>query len=432
MNRGSVSPLARLCLAAFLADTALYLTMTGAPYKALALGAGPVILGLLPAARALPYSLSTVWAGGRTEGRERLSLARVTLLVAAAAVAALVFLPGLVALFLLLAVLGTGLAFFWPAIQATLADEAGHGAVTGSLGWFNISWSSGKAAGFLVGGALLARFGFPALFTTSAVALLAVVLLLTSFRPRRPQATGPRQDNARPRGGPPGAGSPPPAEPLRPGGEEPAALPQAAEPAAAPIPTARAARFRLAAWTANAVSFGAVAVLNLQYPEWLQRIGHGEALFGTYLGLIFVAQTAAFALLARFPGWRHRKAPLLAAQVPLAAAMAVLPLLHAPALILATAPLVGVGIGVSYFASLFYSVADPAHRGRNAGIHEALLGVGSLLIPVLGGWIAQETARLEAPYLFAAAVSMVSIAGQARVLGGSGSPKPGTGPAAAG
>ena len=172
----------RLCAAAFLADMALYLAMTGVPYRALALGAGPFILGLLPAARALPYSLSTVGAGSLTEGRERLRLARIALVVAAVAVAVLIAAPGLLWLFLLLAVLGTALAFFWPAIQASLADLAGEGAVTGNLGWFNIAWSSGKSLGFLVGGALLAGLGFGVLFAAAALTLLAVAWLLRAVR----------------------------------------------------------------------------------------------------------------------------------------------------------------------------------------------------------------------------------------------------------
>ena len=64
----------RLFAAAFLADMALYLALTGAPYQALALGAGPLVVGLIPAARALPYLLTTVWAGGRTRSGSRLGL----------------------------------------------------------------------------------------------------------------------------------------------------------------------------------------------------------------------------------------------------------------------------------------------------------------------------------------------------------------------
>ena len=140
MSAHAIPPLGRMCLAAFLADMALYLVMTGAPYQALALGAGPVILGLLPMARALPYSLNTVWAGALTEGPDRLRLARFSLLGGAAAALALAFTPhvvrlfggtsaavpvsGIAWLFVMLAVIGASLAFFWPALQAGLADLA--------------------------------------------------------------------------------------------------------------------------------------------------------------------------------------------------------------------------------------------------------------------------------------------------------------------
>jgi len=404
MSASRFSPLARLCVAAFLADMALYLAMTGAPYKALALGAGPLILGLLPMARALPYSLTTTWAGGLTEGTDRLRWGRYSLLAGAAAALALAFISGLGWLFAMLAVIGTALAFFWPAIQAGLADLAGRGRVTGNLGWFNIAWSSGKAAGFLVGGVLLAGFGFTALFTAAAVALLAVVGIVATLRlgGSRP---GSAESIAR------AAGS------AAEGAAERAAEPDPVD--NAPARPRRSARFRMAAWLANAVSFGAVAVLNIHYPEWLGEIGRGETLFGAYLGLIFVAQTVVFALMARFPGWRYRVAPLLGAQLPLVLLMAALPWIRSPALILATAPLVGLGIGMAYFASLFYSVEDLARRGRNAGIHEAVLGAGTILMPLLGGWIAAETGRLETPYLFAAAVGMVSVGVQAVLLGGS-------------
>ncbi len=372
----------RLCAAAFLADMALYLTMTGVPYRALALGAGPLVLGLLPAARALPYSLSTIGAGALTEGRERLRWARISLAVAMVSVAALIFAPGLVWLFVLLAVLGTALAFFWPAIQASLADLAGDGTVTGNLGWFNIAWSSGKSVGFLVGGAILAGVGFGALFAVAGLAMLAVALLLRAVRV----------------GG--GRGASEIGASIR----RPRLLPR------------NAARFRLAAWIANAIAFGVVSVLNLQYPDWLVRMGRPETLFGAYLGLIFASQTAAFALLARFSGWQYRAAPLLWGQVPVIAVLLALPHLRAPAAILATAPLVGAGLGITYFASLFYSVAEEGSRGRNAGVHEAVLGTGSILIPILGGIAAKTTGRPEAPYLFAGVAAMIALGVQGVLL----------------
>ncbi len=406
--RGALPPLAVLCVAAYLADMALYLVMTAAPYRALALGAGPVILGVLPAARALPYSLSTVWAGGFTEGRERLKAARVSLALGALAVAALIVAPGIPWLLVLLAVLGTALAFFWPAVQATLADLAGRGEVTANLGWFNIAWSLGKGSGFLFGGLLLAGLGFGAVFAASAGAILAVALLVTAIRVR-PGAFGDPGSGGAASG--PNRG----AAPDR--GHEGAAEVAVGGPAPGAPDPAVSRRFRHAAWVANGVGFGVVAVLNTHYPNWLEEIGRGETVFGTYLGLIFFSQTAAFIVLTRFGGWRYRPGPLLLAQLPLLPILAVLPLLRAPAAILATAPLVGLGLGMTYFASLFYSVDDPAARGRNAGIHEMLLGVGSLALPILGGGLAQITGHLQAPYLFTAAAVAVSIGWQALHLG---------------
>jgi MFS family permease len=392
--------------------------MTGVPYRALALGAGPFILGLLPAARALPYSLTTVWAGGLTEGRERLRLARLALVIATLSIAALVAAPGLAGLFLCLGVLGIALAFFWPAVQAALADLAGQRGVTANLGGFNVAWSSGKAMGFLVGGAVLSGLGFGALFTLAAAALVSVIVLLARVRVASPSPT---------------LGETRPASPddSGPGG----AVPRGSRSTASPRVGARTVtRFRLAAWIANAVAFGVVSVLNLQYPEWLRRVGHGEALFGTYLGLVFLSQTGAFIALWRFSGWQYRAFPLLLAQVPVVIVLGALPLLAAPGLILATAPLIGLGLGMTYFASLFYSVAEAGRRGRYAGVHEAVLGAGSLALPIGGGALAKALGHLEAPYVFAALVGMLSLVAQAALLAGArtGSPAlPGEGGTAA-
>lgn len=388
MNR----TLLRLGAAAFLADMALYLVMIGVPYRALELGAAAVLLGLLPAARALPYSLIAVWAGARTEGADRLRIARITVSIGALAALAFIAAPGLVWLFLLLGVLGVAFAFYWPSLQATLAD-LGRAGAAGHLGWFNIAWSAGKATGFLVGGWLLAGLGFPVLFAAAGLAMIAVVALIA-----RPASTG--TDRGRGVGGSPGP------EEARTG----------SAPSAPPVPRPGTRAFRLAAWTANAVAYGLATLLNIHYPAWLREIGHGEALLGTYLGVVFFTQTGSFLWLTRFPGWRYRVAPLLLWQVPLVLVVALLPWFRAPWLILAGAPAVGAGLGMAYFASLFYSVEHPEDRGRNAGLHEAILGVGSMVIPVLGGWVAGMTGRLEAPYLVGAAVGGVGLGTQAWLL----------------
>jgi hypothetical protein len=163
----------------------------------------------------------------------------------------------------------------------------------------------------------------------------------------------------------------------------------------------------------NATAYGVGSILNAHYPQWLERTGRNEALFGTYLGLVFGAQTLMFLLLTRFPGWKYRPAPLVAGQLAVAAVVLALPTLASPAAILLTAPVLGAGLGTAYFASLVYSVESPVHRGRNAGVHEALLGLGSMGLPFLGGLAASASGRLEAPYVLGggvgAAVALLSV-----------------------
>ena len=370
----------RLGAAAFLADMSLYLIMTGVPYLVLAFGAGAVALGLVPVARGVPYSLSTIWAGQLSERGDRLRVARITLLVAIIAAVAFVFVRSIAALFGLLVVLGFTFAFYWPAVQAALADLGARG-VTRSLGWFNMAWSSGKATGFVLGGALLSGFGFPALFMAAALGILGVFALVALPVPRPVQEAVPECTILKP-------------------------------------VSDRSRAFRRASWTANAIAFGIASVLNLHYPHWLREIGQGEVLLGTYLGLVFGSQTLSFFLLARLPGWRHRVGPLLGLQAPMILALGALPFLRQPGAILATAPLMGLGMGMAYFASLFYSVEAPIERGRNAGAHEAVLTLGSLVLPPLAGLAVETTNRLESAYIFSAAVGGIGLVAQGLLLRG--------------
>ena len=371
-------PLLRLGVAAFLADLSSYLIMTGVPYRVLALGAGAIALGFVPVARGLPYCLSTVWAGQRTERGDRLRAARITVVLAVLAAIAFVFIKTLGGIFGLLVVLGFAMAFYWPAVQAALAD-LGRDGVTRSLGWFNMAWSSGKATGFLLGGALLATFGFPALFLTAALGLVGVLALIAVPLPLPPA----RVDSVE-----------------------------------TPVISDRARAFRRAGWIANAVAYGIASVLNLHYPHWLRHIGRGEVLLGTYLGLVFGSQTLTFYLLTHLSGWRHRVAPLLLLQFPMVLVLLVLPFLRQPWAILTTAPLVGLGLGISYFASLFYSVEAPIARGRNAGAHEAVLTLGSVILPLFAGLAASTTNHLEYAYFVSAGVGAAGLGAQGLLLRG--------------
>ena len=63
--------------------------------------------------------------------------------------------------------------------------------------------------------------------------------------------------------------------------------------------------------------------------------------------------------------------------------------------------LIGGGFALAYYSSIYYSLHADTGRGGRAGLHETLIGSGSLLVPFLGGAAAAATGSAIVPYLFA-------------------------------
>jgi MFS family permease len=70
---------------------------------------------------------------------------------------------------------------------------------------------------------------------------------------------------------------------------------------------------------------------------------------------------------------------------------------------------IGAGLGLAYHASITYSLTAHATRGRRAGIHESLLGIGNFSFPLIGGLLASATGDLRLPYWFCAAMVLVGL-----------------------
>jgi hypothetical protein len=86
------------------------------------------------------------------------------------------------------------------------------------------------------------------------------------------------------------------------------------------------------------------------------------------------------------------------------AAIGLIPLCGTLWPLLFLAPLIGLACGVSYAASIFYSLEATSGRGRYAGIHEGLIGAGGFLPPLLAGLLVQAGLGLAVPYFLAAAL----------------------------
>jgi MFS family permease len=241
---------------------------------------------------------------------------------------------------------------------------------------FNVAWSLGKGTGLLAGGLLLESRGPQGLALLAAIAWgLASVAVPAMARP------GDHSANVE-------------TDPQRPH-------------------PARQRAFLRSAWVANGIAFGVVATLNHHLPRRLLAAGIGADIFGLFLGLVFFAQTFTFLALAPTRKWHYRALPLVLLQGVVAAAVIATPGARGLIPLLTLAPIFGVGLGFAYQSSLYYSLHASAGRGRQAGVHEAMLGIASATVPVVGGLLALRLGDL-APF-GVAAVAVVASASFATV-----------------
>jgi MFS family permease len=366
----------RYCFAAFVYDFFVFVFWTVVPVRAEAFGASSTQLALLQTASSVPYVLNSLFVGGLSDRVSKSLLARAGCLIAALACVWTAQAPSLAMLFVGVPLLGIGASVFWPPVQSGLGAETDPARMERALGTFNVMWSLGKTIGFAVAGKMLDDLGHAWVLWISAASAVAILPLYPGDAPVKSR------------------------EPLPEGGRE-----------------GRAA-FRTMAYVANFAAFGVSATLQNQFIKYLKASVKTESIetfLGIFLGVVFLAQTALFFLLQRGSGWTYRRSWLYGAQLLTAAGLAGLTLWPHPAALLALAPLVGVGIGFTYASSIYYSLHGPAEHGRFAGIHEAVLGSGSFLVPLAAGALADLSGDLRAPYWLAAVLSAGSVILQERI-----------------
>jgi MFS family permease len=329
-------------------------------------------LGLLPVAASLTYVGGAFLAGrvsdrvGRTAMvRAGLALFAVFLVAFAAAAragASVLQLAGLTVLN------GLGSALIWPALQAKIADLSTAADLERNLGDFSFTWSMGKTIGFVVAGAgVYGAFGIDALFGCAALTF-ALAFLQPAVHAAHREGLPPLVD------------------------------------AGDHSPEVRRAHLK-AAWWANFAAYGMGSTMVYLYPDLVRASGRPEWHHFAVVGSLYLAQTVGFRWFGRNLSWRYRPGPLLAGQAAGAAALLVIGWGFGPAVAVPAAVVLGLSLGQSYTASVYYSVHAEEGRGARAGIHEALIGAGDFSVPFVGGLLASRTGWAPAACVLASAVA---------------------------
>jgi MFS family permease len=382
----------KLLAAAFFMDAGFFLVLAAIPYKVLHLGGGPIALGLIPAVSSLSYVILAITMGRFSDRIGRYRMTRYGNLAFIGFCALAFQAPSLPRLALVMPLLGLGAALFWPVAQAAIGDlSRSRGLLELNTGRFNVAWCTGKAIGYFTGGMLLAHYDFK---TTFLVGIGFAALSMLSL-PRKDKIPDDVKESHRS----------PEAEGVD---VEAAALPDAE----AVVPESVRVSFRRMAWLANFAVVGAAGVLNHQLPKWYEDLGWRESRFGIFLGATFIIQAIMFKLLSGRVRLTYSVRRLILPQIVAGLAVLAIPFATHFAFALLLTPLMGVCLAVCYYASIFYSLHSEAGRGRNAGIHESLIGAASLTLPLLGGIGIRLSGWIGAPYLLSGLVILAAVAVQ--------------------
>ena len=363
-----------LYLGAFLTDLFGATGQFAIPLLAIGLGASELQLGLLGTS-GIVYFVGCVGMGALSDrwGRKRLILLACALLVIIYPLLGVMRSFG--ALLLMSCILGGSMSLFWPALMAWLAEQPDERSLSSSVGIMNVCWSIGFGlAPLMAGFAADQSLWLPLVIASAGMLLVAMVLLMTK-----------RGHQVR---------------------REPAHHePDHREP---PHPLART--FLLVAWAANFSLIFSSSLSRILLPKVTTDMLLNVTVLGRVLTSAGIGRTLMFVILGRFSGWAYKVWPIVLVQCGAIVGMLLVFRSSSPTVWAIGLGLVGVGVGLTYHSSLFYTLAySPARMGLRTGLHEGILGSAMWLGPLLGGVVARMTGDVKSAWLLGAAVPLLGM-----------------------
>ena len=373
-----MKPHYRICLAAFLLDGSVMVGFVSIPFFVFnQIGGGAAMSGAFGAAMAATYALTCLVSSrfvARTENG---------LNWAASGVVAFLVLFCLMPLFRnpyvcggLASLASASLAFSWPALHSWVGGEPDPRARRRNMGLFNIAWSSGFAVAPLIGGPLYDWDYRLPFVLVAALGAMALVLIRTLPHEGDHFADATEEDL-----------------------EARAGHDYASE------------VFLYCAWcatfTANVLA-GVTRSIYSKRVDDLVASGQLRLLFEEtpssllasaaatkFSWLVFAwaaATTLVFFAMGRTSWWRHKFAVLAAVQAAAAYAFWVLGHTQSLVVMMGCFAVVGANLGLAFFSSTYYSLANPDRKHGRAAVNEGVVGLGNFAGNVVFALIARQYA----------------------------------------
>ena len=280
-------------------------------------------------------------------------------------------------LFLFMGILGIASAMFWPSIEVSIAKEGGKLLIK-RTSKFNASWCLGSAIGFLAGGPLFQINTRLPFYFSGLIFLVLVFFIFISIKEINHfslQETSSSKIDF-----------------LIPSGKS-------------------SSSYLYTAWLANFTLWFSISIVRYLFPKLSTNLGFSPSVLGILFSCISLAQTITFYALGKLSFWYYQKSILIFTQMVAIIALIITFLTSSALTFIGAFALLGISVGITHSASLFYTLNTPENRRIRAGIHEGILGLGGLFGPLTGGILATQS-TLRAPYLLAIIVIGASIAAQ--------------------
>lgn len=272
-----------------------------------------------------------------------------------------------------------GASLTWPAMEAILSEKASSERLQNMVGIYNLVWSVTSAFAVLAGGALLESTGPRGFFAVPAAVNVLQFILAARLASRAGTGLSENEENL-------GAGR---------GAACPAARPCGPPPVQTRLraPTVAPRTFMKMAWVANPLSYVAINSLIPVIPRIAAELDLSAAQAGAVGSVWFFTRSVAFFVLWRWTGWHYRFRWLFGSFVAMVVcygAIQLVPLASGLSYGFRLAVLVGgqivfgASIGLSYYSSLYYAMDIGETKAEHGGFHEAALGSGLFVGPLLG------------------------------------------------
>ena len=370
-------------LPVLLIDFAYTSILTNTSFYTSYLGLSSTFLGVLMAVTTAFFAVLAIPCGRLSDRIDRRSLLYAACLVLGAVSIGLPYCRNSMHLMLIFPGIGISMALFWPAYEAWLAEREGESQLIHRVMLFNLFWSIGVTLGPAFSSYLYGDANpFRPFYLAGVLCLLTLgTIIANSLRTSDiPQTDASSEITTEP--------------------------PETLYP---PQPV-RTMHLNLAR-CANFTSWFLLGVLRRLAPKLTKEMGMLPSTFGNLMLTLGGMQTLAFLVLGTgySTRWHYRFAPILIVQ--LLAVISFLGIWKIQNTLLWTFAfgVIGVSAAFTYFSSLYYGLDRHIDKGNKSGWHEAILGLGILLGPLLGGISADSRLGTQSPYLLCTCAIVIAI-----------------------